>query len=171
MFEVPCLQRGLWVWGPISRPKVWVIQNWGNFARNSCLNSDRGLTFPAVTPFCCWNLPLPSDRNNKREHVGSSYSGVQNVKICWISWFVGVILSLWTTVSPEQTWCQFSDFSSWAITSRREGQRARNNDLHPPWTARPQEARWAASVWQWTTVLQEKLPDEGIKILNFHGLV
>lgn len=149
-----------------------VIQNWSYSARNSCSGSNRGLTFPPVTPSYCWNLPLPSDRTNKREHVGSSSSRVQNINICWFWWLFGLIFSLWTTLSPEQICCQFSDSSSRAITSsRRDGQRVRNSDLHPPWIARPQEVRWAASLWQWITILQEKLSDEGIKILNFHELV
>lgn len=121
MFEVHCLQRSLWIWSPVSRPRACGHTELRLF-RNSCLSSNRGLTLPSVTPSYCWNLPLPPDRNNRREYVGSSYSGVQNVNICWISWYFRLIFSLWTTVSPEQICCQFSDFSSWAIiSSRREG--------------------------------------------------
>lgn len=49
-----------------------VVQNWGYSASSSCLSNNRGTMFSPVTPSFCWKLPLPSGRNNKREHVRSS---------------------------------------------------------------------------------------------------
>lgn len=146
-----------------------VIQNWCYSARNSCLSSNRGLTFPPVTPSYCWNLPLPSDRNNKREHVGSSSSEASECKHM-LNFMVVWFSIQFVNYSISRADMQFSDSASWAITSsRRERDRERGTAIriHHELT----EARWVASLWQWITVLQEKLPDNGIKILNFHGLV